>query len=331
MSRLRSLTSSRWFKLGLSVALLALLFSETDLGDVRRVLWAARPAWVLIGFAGYLVSQAMSALRWCMLARPLGFRQPFSRFFVYYFSGMYLNLFAPSTVAGDIGRALFLAGGKRRTRALVSVVADRGLGFVALVWVGAVSIIFLSQYPVPAPLYWGAWLIPPAMVFGWLWGPLLAVHFLPAGHVWRMFVERDLVPYWHDRRLLALSFGLATLFHLVQIWTQIVLAWALDLHIPWSFFLVFVPIVNLAGMLPISLSGIGVREGGYWYFLSLVGIDREAALALGLLSSAVVLASGLTGAPIFLLAPERPHGAAEPASGQPRAAPARPDERGISS
>jgi uncharacterized membrane protein YbhN (UPF0104 family) len=129
---------------------------------------------------------------------------------------------------------------------------------------------------------------------------LLAVRLLPQKHRWRVLVERDLRPYRRDRRLLLLSFALAIVFHLVQIVSQVAVANALGLGIPWSFFLIFVPFVNVAGMLPISLSGVGVREAGYWYFLGLVGVDRERAIALGLLSSAIVVASGLLGAPAFL-------------------------------
>jgi uncharacterized membrane protein YbhN (UPF0104 family) len=100
-------------------------------------------------------------------------------------------------------------------------------------------------------------------------------------------------------------------FHTVQIVTQVALARALGLRIPWYFFFVFVPIVNVAGMAPVSFSGIGVREGGYWYFLSGLGIERETSIALGLLSSAVVLANGLTGGLVFLLGKQRTPSPAE--------------------
>jgi len=199
---------------------------------------------------------------------------------------MYLNLFAPSTVAGDVGRALFLAGGRRRTLAMTTVLADRGIGFVALAWVAAAAILLLPNYPSQGALLERGDRPPGGRVTLAL-GPLRAVRFLSSHNRWRVMVEQQLAPYWSDYRLLGVSFTLATVFHLVQIGTQILIAWALALHIPWTFFLIFVPIVNIAGMLPISLNGVGVREAGYWYFLSLIGVDRELAIALGLLSSAV--------------------------------------------
>ena len=306
LARLRRVLSSRWFKLASSAVLLAVLLRETDLQALRSALGRAQLTWVAAALAGYLLSQVISAYRWSLLARPLGFGESFRRFLVYYFSGMYLNLFAPSTVAGDVGRALFLASGRRkRALAMTTVIADRGTGFVALVLVGAAAILLLPQYPLPHAIRVAAWLAPPLVVLGWLWGPRFAVRLLAPENRWRRFVERDLAPYWHDLRLLGVTLVVATLFHLLQIATQLVLAWALHLDAPGPFFLVFVPIVNMLGMLPISFSGIGIREAGYLYFLSQVGIDREAAVALGLLASAVVLASGLAGAPGFVLASQR--------------------------
>jgi uncharacterized protein (TIRG00374 family) len=259
---------------------------------------------VLVGFIGHLFSQVVSAYRWNLLAQPLGFTESFGRYFHYYFVGMYWNLFAPSTVAGDIGRSILLARGRRRALAFTSVVADRSIGLVALVWVGALAILLVPSYPLPTVVRLGAWLAPLVTIAGWLWGPRLAVRFLPKKNRWRHFVEHELVPYWQDRRVLLAGMLVSFAFHTVQILAQIALARALGLGVPWYFFFVFVPIVNMAGMAPVSFSGIGVREAGYWYFLSALGIDRETAIALGLLSSAVVLVNGLTGGVIFLLGKE---------------------------
>jgi hypothetical protein len=311
VTRLKSLVRSRYFKLGLSVALLALLFSRTDLSELSVALFASQPGWVFVAFVGYLFSQVISAFRWNLLARPLGFTESFRQYFHYYFVGMYWNLFAPSTVAGDIGRSILLARGRRRALAFTSVVADRGIGLVALVWVGALAILLVPSYPLTDLVRLGAWLAPLVTIVAWLWGPRLVVRFLPKGNRWRRFVEHELVPYWRDRRVLVAGMAVSFVFHTVQVLTQVALARALGLRIPWYFFFVFVPIVNLAGMAPVSFSGIGVREGGYWYFLSVLGIDRETSIALGLLASAVVLANGLTGGLIFLFGKERTPSAAE--------------------
>lgn len=305
VSPLRRFVGSRWLKLALSAALLAFLFVKTDVRDIRTALAAARPGWLILSLAAFVASQVVSAYRWALLAWAIGFTEPFTRVCTYYFSGMYLNLFGPGTVAGDLGRVLFLAGGQRRALALTTVVAHRAIGFVALVWIGATAVMLLPDQPLPGPARWLAALAVPATVAGWLWGPRLVARLLPRTNNWRVLVERDLAPYWHDHRLLAVSLGWATVTQLTQLGAQVLVTRALDLHLPWSFFLVVVPLVGAVGTLPFSLQGVGVREAGYWYYLSQIGVPREAALSVGLLTSIVLLASGLTGLPAFLMLRQR--------------------------
>jgi uncharacterized membrane protein YbhN (UPF0104 family) len=302
MEQFKRLLNSFWFKCGLSLALLTVLLHGTNVPELRGAVAQANPVWVLVAFLGYLASLVLSVFRWRMLARPLGFDASLGRYFVCFFTGAYLNLFAPSTVAGDIGRALLLAGGqKRKMLAFTTVVADRALGLVALTWVGALAILMQPNYPIPVLLYYGAWIVPPGTLLGWLWGPQLVVRVLPPGNQWRVLVERDLAPYWKDWHLLVRTTLLAMVFHVIQVATQVVLAWALQMPAPASFFLIFVPVVNILGMLPITFSGIGVREGGYVVALASIGVDRELAVALGLLSSAVVLAAGVSSGLVFLI------------------------------
>lgn len=284
------------------MAVLVFLLRRVKLDELRIALLEADPAWLGLALCTYLLSMVVSCARWTLLARPLGFREPLSHFFGSYFTGMYMNLFGVSTVAGDIGRALMLAGRPgRRALALTTVLADRGLGFVVLVWIGAAAIILQPEYRLPLPLYYGAWLVPPASVLGWLYGPQLMVRLLPPENRYRRMVEVDLQPYFADARLLLVTSLVAVVFHSLQILSQVFLGWGLGLHVSWPYYFIFVPVVNIAGMLPITFSGIGVREAGYIFFLRRVGAGRHAAMALGLLASAIVLASGLAGGVVYLL------------------------------
>lgn len=296
----RRLLGSRWLKVILSAGLLGVLLYETDLDEMREALAAAEIGWVALALAAVVCSQVMSAYRWALLARPLGFSQPFHRICLYFFSGMYLNLFGPGTVAGDVGRVLLLAGGRRHALAFTTVVAHRAIGFVALVWIGATAIVLLPGQLLPGFVRAVAALAIPATFAMWLWGPRLIARLLPRSNNWRVLVDRDLAPYWHDHALLGISLGWAVAVQSVQLGSQLLVARALGLQLPWAFFLIVVPLVTIAGTLPFSLQGIGIREAGYWYYLSQIGVPREAALAVGLLSSVVVLASALTGLPAFL-------------------------------
>src|SRR5574337_1988265 len=214
MAGLRNFVSSPAAKVVLSAALLLVLLWKTNLAELTDAVKGADPSWVMAAFIGYLASQIVSAIRWTMLSRPLGFDEPLSHFLGSYFTGMYMNRFAPSTVAGDVGRALYLAGAqKRKALAFTTVIADRGLGFIVLSWIGALAVLTHPEYHVPRPVYYGAWVIPPGALLGWLFGPPLAARLLAPGNSWRRMVEHDLARYWRDFRLLGETSMVAALFH----------------------------------------------------------------------------------------------------------------------
>jgi uncharacterized membrane protein YbhN (UPF0104 family) len=69
--------------------------------------------------------------------------------------------------------------------------------------------------------------------------------------------------------------------------------------------LAFMPAVAIAQVLPISLGGLGVREGAFVVFLHPLGVARGEAIALGLLCYGMNLAVSLLGAPSFAVGGKR--------------------------
>lgn len=301
MSRLRRIAASPWLKLVLSGAVLAVLLTEIDTSETRAALARADWRWLALALALNLGSQTVSAGRWWLLTRAVGFDEPLRRVMAYYFSGMYLNVFGPGTVTGDVGRGLFLAGGQRRTLALTTVLAHRLIGFMALLLVLMVGVLSLRALPLPDPVRWLAVLAVPVLLGAWIVGPRTLARLLPAGSRWRTLIDHDLAPYWSDRQLLAVSLLLASSVHGLQICSQMSVAHALGLAPPWAYFWVIVPLINAAATLPVTFSGVGLREAGYLYALSWSGLTAASAISVGLLSSAVVLITGLSGLPVFLL------------------------------
>ncbi len=96
----------------------------------------------------------------------------------------------------------------------------------------------------------------------------------------------------HPRRLVA---------HLISgfigegccIATSILLSWRLGFAVPWIDYLWINSIMLLAMVLPLSVMGMGVREGAMVYLLSWFGIDTSQAMTLPLIISALTLGKGI--------------------------------------
>jgi glycosyltransferase 2 family protein len=297
--------SSRWFKIVVSLCLFGFLLYSTDTEALRKQLVAVRFDFLAAAFAGYLLSQVLSAYKWQVLARPLGFLQPFRPFVVYYFVGGYLNLFAPSTVVGDIGRGLLLAAdGGNTGAALYSVVIDRLSGLVMLVWVSATGFLLFGPTILPSTLCYGVVALAFASLL--MWWTLPYILQFPFAH--RPFIERIveklIVPYRENTTTLGYACVISYFFHWFQLSLQVLLVYALNLPVPLWYLMLFIPLVHMLSALPLSFAGLGVREGGYVAFLALVGVGKDQALAFGLLWTALVLGSGLVGGLVLLFSSE---------------------------
>jgi uncharacterized membrane protein YbhN (UPF0104 family) len=296
----------RVLQIAFSVGAVVLIARHVDLRETGRILRAVHVGWAVAAIALYLVGQVMSAYRWWLIGHAVGLRQSFPSYVRFYFIGMFFMFFGPSTLGGDFVRSLYLAeqSGGRRARAFNSVLFDRLIGLVILVAIGAASFLLFPRYRTLAPefalMFYVTVAFGSALLLAWMAAPWLVRSLLPADHQVRRFVEGDLGPFWTDRSMLVAASTVSFFFHLVQILAQWMVSRAIGIEVPMSYIAVFHPLVSAVASIPISLSGIGLREGGYIYFLSQIGIDQPSAVAYGGLWFLVIVANSVIGGIVFL-------------------------------
>jgi uncharacterized protein (TIRG00374 family) len=97
-------------------------------------------------------------------------------------------------------------------------------------------------------------------------------------------LENDLKLFWSRSDLyffttiMALSVGIEILRSLVMY----LIAHAIGLSVPFGFVIACTGLIGLANIIPISVHGLGIRDGILLLTLPLIGYSNEAALALGL-------------------------------------------------
>jgi len=281
-----------------------ILGTHVTAGDIHAAVRGVRIELVAIAALVYLAGQGLSALKWWMLGRSVGFDRPLASYLRFYFIGMFFNVFGPSTLGGDLVRGLYLGSGRRAGLALGSVVFDRLSGLAVLMALGSAALLVFPQYRFPRPVTFTLVAGGALLLAGWWTLPRL-VSLLPAHHRIRRHVEHDLAPFWGDRRLLLRVALVSLSFHLSQVVLQYVLTRAAGIEVPFRYCLVFHPLLSVLTALPISVGGIGVREGGYLYFLGRVGVPEPAAIAVGLVLWLVTLAGGVVGGLVFLVSGAR--------------------------
>lgn len=295
----------RVVQIAITVLAVALITRVVDVNKTLQILRDAHLGWAAGAVAIYVVGQVMSAFRWWLIGHSVGLSGRFLDYVRFYFIGMFFMSFGPSTLGGDFIRGCYLAeGGGRRGRAFNSVLFDRLNGLVVLIAIGAAAFLLFPEYRTLAPefalMFWVTLAFASALIVGWALAPWLVRLLLPVDHKIRRFVEVDLGPFWSDRGMLISTSVVSFFFHVVQILGQWMVSRALGITIPFSYIAVFHPLVSAIASIPISFSGIGLREGGYVYFLTKFGVDESSALAYGVLWLLVIIINSLLGGLVFL-------------------------------
>ena len=100
-------------------------------------------------------------------------------------------------------------------------------------------------------------------------------------------------------RLITGLLGLGVLYQVLALLALVLVAWTVGVELSFALAAVVAPIVIMATLMPISVGGLGVREGAFVLLLGEAGIGGAQATVVSLLSAAAVL---LAGAAVMLLA-----------------------------
>ena len=300
------------FKIG--VTLLGLYAVVRNL-DVRAILAVIRQVdlwWIAVGAVLIAFSLVVRAYRWHIVLHGVGSSIRFSRLVELYLVGSFFNAFLPSGLGGDVVRAAEAAQDVEPSVAVGSVLVDRLTGLMALF---AMALFVLPFRPSDFPDEL-AWAIGGICLVGLLGGVAL-VDGRPVRALTRLLPQtwRQAGGGFIDRLALAIercgwralwgALLVSLLFNLIQISWWAVTGRALGLDISFSYYLLVVPIMSLALLVP-SIGGLGVRENLAPALFAGAGISAEQAVALTLLVFGLERLASLLGAPVYLASILRP-------------------------
>lgn len=270
-------STSTWLKAIVFLALAFLILRNADFGRVGAHLERIPPVAYALAIAALLASLALQALRWKLLLKDPAI--PYQECYAFIGVGSSLAMVAPSSLLADGAVGYWL--GKRQQgvlRALSALLAARVLG--------AAAGVILLLAALPSHL----WVFRELRLEGTsrrALAALVLVLLLAAGaalarryrNKLAQLVDRAL-PILKDPLSLGIAMALSLGVQLVQISTHWIAYRAIGAPIAYSDLLFFLPLITLLGMVPISLGGMGVREGlGIFFFTLLPGVGREAVLA----------------------------------------------------
>ncbi len=295
-------------RLVVSAALLALLISRINLDSaIPHQADITTLAWFALALAAAGVGIVLSAWRWQRVIEAFGVHVKLRTLTTHYFAGQFVGNVLPSTIGGDVLRVTRSAKNIGSTETAFGAVAlERLTGFLALPMLCACGFM-LDPSLLGSSTAWVALLISGIALAALATILFLAAHPRAAGRFqdhenWKRFIGAVHIGVGNlrrDRRLIAGVLGTAIAYQLSVIATVGFIVLTLDAGVPFAAVVAFVPVVAMAQVVPISLSGLGIREGMLALLLIPLGISTGQAVGIGLAWYATMLLVSLLGAPAF--------------------------------
>lgn len=296
----------------LGVALLAWVFRQVHWKELLERLAHAEHRWLVAALLVNSAGNILGAWRWRLLLAAVGRRVSGVYLFGSYFVGLFFNNFLPSNVGGDVVRAAAARkkGGGSFTQHITVVLVERMIGLLATLCLGGIAALAGHAAWLGSR---ATWALIAALALS-ATGLFVALDARSRGFVHRVvprlpgaFVRRTVGKmidafemFSRAPGALLANFVLSLGFQFLLIVHFWLIQFAFGEHEPFRTFLVVVPLVFTAMMVPVGLNGLGVREWAFVALLTRAGFDPATALALSLVSGGIAIAQGLIGGIVHL-------------------------------
>ena len=289
------------FRILVTISIFFLILRSIDIDQIWNIVKRTKPEFLLTASLMQFGSASLSAYRWQLIMRNLGFGQSLSFYWRSYFKASFFNQGLPTSIGGDALKVLDVAGrGFRKRDALYGIMLDRITGLTALMWLNLSAYLFKPDL-LPGPIYH----LTILLVMGSLVGFAVASSLRhlswfdsrPRLRSVRILSERLHQALSKNRALLV---GSSLLVPVLAILSFSTTGFALGLrHDLVTYFIIIPPAIFLT-IVPVSLAGWGIREGVLVALFSLIGTDKATVLTMSILYGLMQIGVSLPGFIIYL-------------------------------
>lgn len=302
------LTGSTAFRALLTAVVLLYLLLTTDLAEAGRAIGRLPLTSIVIVLVLLAADRVVTIWRWVILVRATGQQVSIKSAAWIHMVSSFVGVATPGGIGGDAARAYTLA---QRTAqgsdAVASIAMDRVLGLFSLVLVGLLGVLVWGrQTGTPAAGLALLAILGGVGCVALLWidrfvGVLVPLRFRTTrlgAKVTR--IAEAISQYRGHHGVLSGVLALSILVQGLRILQAWVMGTGIGMTIGFTYYLVFMPVVLITLLLPISLGGFGLPQLSFALLLEAQGVPRHDALALSTLIIVTGLVANLPGALLYL-------------------------------
>lgn len=269
----------KYFKL-LGIALFIYILSQLDYKIVVETVLKLNIFYLFLYAVSFFTFFILKAYRWHLIQNYFSKPLKFSENFWVIIETLYLSFVTPGRF-GDIARAWIIKKyfniDKKDT--ILAYIFDRIQDVLFLIIFTLYGLLVVIKIKISSFIYIG--LI--AFIFLYLFKNRI-LNLIKSKFILIENIQQT--DFGFEVKIFAINI-VVFFFYFLQLYF---LAKAMHLDISYSFVIALVSISAIATLIPISVNGLGVREGVFIYLLSTINISKEAAVILSLLDNVVFMA-----------------------------------------
>ncbi len=296
-----------------AIVLLTVLILIIDRDALLATFLSVDPTLYVMGLVLFIGTILTWTLRWHLLIRAAGEVISYGKSLRTLTISMFFSMFLPTVVGTDLGRIYELGRDSsfRKSNLISSVLLDRLMGLMTISLMALVGLVAGSQFAGNQGINLTVIGTLVVLIGGWVLVFNKRVEKIIFGIIDRLPVAKRFSPQLHkvytalddlyrQPRLLAQTGSVSVINSLCTILATLLAARSIGVEISPLYFFIFMPIIWIIMTIPISLSGLGVREGAFIFFFSQVGVTNSDAIAISLLYYSYNVIVGTVGGLLLL-------------------------------
>ena len=301
-------------KLFISLFILYFIFLEVDFRSVFEAIKRVNLFDFLVALIIIFVCWVINSKKWQLLLEFLGFKEKlFSLFRLNLISLFYTVILPGGQLTGETIKCYKITrGSEEKGKLILSVFMDRLTGFWAIVFLGLAGILFtrstigsyediLSLYLILAVGCLIAMIFFNRRIGSFLERICLILESKIRNEKIRLFFQKILslfLAFKGAYKILSISLVYGLVYQLLNSLCIYFLFLSLNLKLTFFDLLWINTLASVVTLIPITILGLGLREGSFLFLLGLIGFTSAQSLSLSLLISTIYLMNGLAGGAI---------------------------------
>lgn len=293
-------------KIIISLSLLIYLLSKIEWEKSLSTIQNANFFWLGLAVILSIFDNILLTYKWNLLLKVRGKIVSFWRLFSINMIGGFWGLFLPSSLSTDVVRGYYLIKtSSDKAISVTSIFVDRLFALLGLIVFVSIALLFSGD--IFKDLYLETYII--------IFLILIVIGFIifNSNYFSNLLNSLDeklgkkklfgkviklriaLIEYKKYPLTLIYSFFLSLVVQLFRVFWYIIIAWAFNVNIPLVYYFIFCPLIIVVLMIPVSIGGLGVREGTFVTFFTMAGMSLDEAVIISFTSSLItnlIVASG---------------------------------------